>query len=92
MPRGRAQRFQEIQPCGIDQVAATAGKAPDVLRVENLDTEILPPPSAVVATRDAVGTDDANCWLPFTGLASLSEAVVGRLQEQTGRVYDPLAE
>jgi hypothetical protein len=70
MPRGRAQRFQEIRPCGIDQVAAAAGEAPDVLRMENLDTDILPPPSAVVATRDAVGTETltAGCrslaWRP----------------------------
>src|SRR3712207_5462545 len=92
MPRGRAKRFSEIQPFGIDRVAAAAGEAPDVLRMENLDTDIPPPPSAVAATRDAVGTDEANSWLPFTGLASLRDVVARRLEERTGRAYDPLAE
>jgi aspartate/methionine/tyrosine aminotransferase len=92
VPRGRTERFREIQPFGIDQVAAAAGEAPDVLRMENLDTDVPPPPSAVAATRDAVGTDEANSWLPFTGLATLRGAVAERLQEQTGRAYDPLAE
>jgi aspartate/methionine/tyrosine aminotransferase len=92
MPRGRTERFRHIQPFGIDRVAAAAGDAPDVLRMENLDTDVPPPPAAVAATRDAVGTDDANSWLPFTGLAPLREVVAQRLQEQTGRAYDPLAE
>lgn len=91
MPRGRTERFRDVQPFGIDRVAASAGEAPDVLRMENLDTDISPPPSAVAATRDAVGTDDANSWLPFTGLAPLREAVAERLQKQAGRAYDPLA-
>jgi aspartate/methionine/tyrosine aminotransferase len=92
MARGRTERFRDIQPFGIGKVAAAAGDAPDVLRMENLDTDIPPPPSAVAATRDAVGIRDANSWLPFTGLAPLREAVAERLEQQTGRAYDPLAE
>jgi aspartate/methionine/tyrosine aminotransferase len=92
MPRGRTERFRDIQPFGIDRVAAAAGDAPDVLRMENLDTDVPVPPAAVTATRNAVGTDDANSWLPFTGLAPLREAVTERLQAQTGRDYDALAE
>jgi aspartate/methionine/tyrosine aminotransferase len=92
MPRGRTERFRDIHPFGIDAVAAAAGEAPDVLRMENLDTDVSPPPPAVAATREAVGTDDANSWLPFTGLPPLREAVAERLQSQTGRSYDPLAE
>jgi len=83
-------RFRDIQPFGIDQVAAAVGDAPDVLRMENLDTDVAAPPSAVAATRDAVGTDGANSWLPFTGLAPLRGAVAERLQAQSGRAYDPL--
>jgi aspartate/methionine/tyrosine aminotransferase len=92
MPRGRTERFRDIQPFGIDKVAAAAGDTPDVLRMENLDTDVPIPPAAVQATRNAVGTDDANSWLPFTGLAFLREAVGKRLEAQTGRTYDPLAE
>src|SRR5829696_3449899 len=88
MPRGRTERFRDIQPFGIDTVAAAADEAPDVLRMENLDTDVPLPSPAVAAHR----TDDANSWLPFTGLALLREAVAERLRDQTGRAYDPLAE
>jgi aspartate/methionine/tyrosine aminotransferase len=89
MPRGRTERFRDIQPFGIDQVAAAAGDAADVLRMENLDTDVPPPLAAVEATRDAVGTDAANSWLPFTGLQPLREVVARRLEAQCGRPYDP---
>jgi aspartate/methionine/tyrosine aminotransferase len=92
MPRGRTERFRDIQPFGIDRVAAAAGDDPDVLRMENLDTDVPPPRAAITVTRDAVGTDDANSWLPFTGLEPLREAVAARLHDQTGRTYDPLTE
>jgi aspartate/methionine/tyrosine aminotransferase len=90
MPRGRTERFRDIQPFGIDAVAAAAGDSPDVLRMENLDTDVAPPAAAVAATRAAVG--EANSWLPFTGLPALRVAVAARLERQTGRAYDPLAE
>ena len=92
MARGRTDRFGDIQPFGIDKVAAAAGESPDVLRMENLDTDMSPPAAAVAATRNAVGTREANSWLPFTGLPSLREAVAERLRVQTGRAYDPLKE
>lgn len=90
MPRGRTERFRDIKPFGIDAVAAAAGDVPDVLRMENLDTDVAPPAAAIAATREAVG--EANSWLPFTGLPPLRAAVAARLERQTGRAYDPLAE
>ena len=92
MPRRRTERFRDIEPFGIDAVAAAAGDAPDVLRMENLDTDIAPPWSAVEATRPMVGARAGNSWLPFTGLPGLREAVADRLQGQTGRRYDPATE
>src|SRR5687767_12074322 len=85
-------RFAGVEPFGIEAVASAAGADPDVLRMENLDTDLAPPPAAVAATREAAGLDDANSYLPFTGLAVLREAVGRRLTDQTGRAYDPNAE
>jgi aspartate/methionine/tyrosine aminotransferase len=89
MPRGRTERFRDIEPFGIDTVAAAVGDDPDVLRMENLDTDVAPPPAAVDATRRMVGTLEGNSWLPFTGLPRLRRAVADRLDAQTGRSYDP---
>ncbi len=83
------RRLAGIPGFAIDEVAARAGADPHVLRLENLDTDLPPPPAAVAATRAAVGTDDANSYLPFTGTIELRTAVAERLERQTGRVYDP---
>jgi len=74
---------------GIDRVAAAVGKDPEVLRLENLDTDILPPQQALQATREAVGREDANSWLPFTGKADLRRAVADQMQARSGVAVDP---
>jgi hypothetical protein len=48
---------------------------PDVLRLENLDTDIPPPAAAMEPTPAAIGEDDANSWLPVTGRDDLKKAV-----------------
>jgi aspartate/methionine/tyrosine aminotransferase len=74
---------------GIDRVAATVGEDPEVLRMENLDTDLLPPEEALRATREAVRQDEANSWLPFTGKKDLRQAVASQLHERSGVAYDP---
>jgi aspartate/methionine/tyrosine aminotransferase len=74
---------------GIDRVAAAVGDDPDVLRLENLDTDVSPHADALRATRDAVGTDDANSWLPFTGKLALRRAVGAQFEERSGIAVDP---
>ena len=86
------RRLVGIPGFAIDEVAARAGADPRVLRLENLDTDVPPPAAAIVATRAAVGTDDANSYLPFTGTIQLRTAVAERLEHQTGRPYDPQRE
>ncbi len=73
------QRLAGIPGFSIDRVAAAAGDDAAVLRLENLDTNLAPPDAAVAATRDAVGTDDANSYLPFIGQTALREAVADRI-------------
>src|SRR5919198_5984944 len=91
MPR-TVHRLDEIPGFNIDRVAAAAGEDPDVLRMENLDTDVPPPATAVAATRAAVGEDDANSWLPFNGRADLKQAVADFVQRRGGPAYDPLRE
>ena len=72
----------------IDRVAAAAGDDPDVLRMENLDTDIPPPAEAMEATRAAIGEDEANSWLPFTGRDDLKEAAAAHIERRGGPRYD----
>jgi aspartate/methionine/tyrosine aminotransferase len=84
----RTRRMTEIPGFGIDRVAAAVGQDPDVLRLENLDTDLVPPEAALLATREAVGEDDANSWLPFTGKADLRRAVADQFAERSGVAVD----
>src|SRR5204862_4402987 len=82
------RRLEHIPGFNIDRVAAAAGDDPDVLRLENLDTDVPPPAAAVEATRAAVGEDDANSWLPFTGRDDLKQAVADHVERRGGPRYD----
>ena len=82
------RRLEHIPGFNIDRVAAAAGDDPEVLRMENLDTDIAPPPEAIEATRAAIGEDDANSWLPFTGRDDLKEAVAAFIERRGGPRYD----
>ncbi len=76
------QRLRDIPGFHIDRVAAAAGDDPDVLRMENLDTDLPPPAAAIAATRAAIGEDEANSWLPFTGRDDLKDAVAAYIERR----------
>ena len=82
------RRLEGIPGFNIDRVAAAAGNDPDVLRLENLDTDIPPPAEALEATRAAIGEDEANSWLPFTGRDDLKEAAAAHIERRGGPHYD----
>lgn len=82
------RRLEHIPGFNIDRVAAEAGDDPDVLRLENLDTDIPPPLAAVEATRAAMDKDEANSWLPFTGRDDVKEAVAAHIERRGGPRYD----
>ena len=81
-------RLNDIPGFSIDRVAAAAGDDPDVLRLENLDTDVRPAAAAIEATRAALDEDDANSWLPFTGRDDLKDAVAAHIERRGGPGYD----
>ena len=86
------RRLEGIPGFGIDRVAEAAGSDPEVLRLENYDTDIPPHPDAVAVTRAAVGRDDANSYLPFSGFDEMKEAVAELIARRGGPSYDPYGE
>ena len=81
-------RLEHIPGFNIDRVAAAAGDDAEILRMENLDTDIPPPKEAMEATRAAIGEDEANSWLPFTGRDDLKDAVAAYIERRGGPRYD----
>jgi aspartate/methionine/tyrosine aminotransferase len=84
----RVKRLEGIPGFSIDRVAAAAEGDPEILRLENLDTDLLPPAAALTASKKAIDEDDANSYLPFTGRTDLCQAVSDHLFQQTGHRYD----
>jgi aspartate/methionine/tyrosine aminotransferase len=88
-PTHRPHRLAGLPDLGVDAAARAAGSDPEVLRLENLDTDLRPAPAVLAVTRESVGLDEANSYLPFNGLLELREAVSARLRRDTGIAYDP---
>jgi aspartate/methionine/tyrosine aminotransferase len=84
--------MRHIPGFGIDRVAAAAGQDSDVLRMENLDTDLLPPPGVLEATQDALKQIEYSSWLPFSGRSDLKEAVAEHVERRSGVRYDPHTE
>jgi aspartate/methionine/tyrosine aminotransferase len=87
-------RLAHIPGIGVDVMgdAADAARDPDLLRLENLDTDLRPPRVALDITRAAVDDDTANSYLPFQGAASLRAAAAAHVGGLAGRAYDPATE
>jgi aspartate/methionine/tyrosine aminotransferase len=82
------RRMAGIPGFGIDRVAAIVGDDPEVLRLENLDTDLRPPDEALRATKEAVDRQDGNSWLPFTGKLALKQAIARQLTQRSGIEVD----
>ena len=83
-------RLAHITKIGVEQMGDLADslKDHDVLRLENLDTDLRPPQSALEFTKRAVEDDDANSYLPFFGLDVLRQGAAGLVGRQSGQQYD----
>ena len=68
MNRSRPARLAHIAGIGVDRMGSLADHAgTDLLRLENLDTDIPPTEEALEFTRAAIARDCANSYLPFVG-------------------------
>lgn len=83
-------RLEHITRIGVEQMGDLADSLEDVevLRLENLDTDLRPPQSALEFTRQAVDDDDANSYLPFFGLDVMRQAAANLVASQARREYD----
>lgn len=84
----RVERLQHVVGIGVDTTALLADAArADVLRLENLDTDLRPPEAALAIARQAVDSDDANSYLPFFGSNELRQAVTAHVSAMSGVKY-----
>ena len=83
-------RLKFISKIGVEQMGDLADSLddPELLRLENLDTNLRPPQSALDFTKQAVDDDAANSYLPFFGLDSLRQAATELVEKTSGQRYD----
>ena len=86
----KVSRLVNIPGIGVDRMgnAADAAQDRELLRLENLDTDILPPAIALEVTRKAIGVDENNSYLPFLGQEALRMAATKRVSKACGIDYD----
>jgi aspartate/methionine/tyrosine aminotransferase len=85
-----ARRPRELKSIGVDRIGTIADRLSDekLLRLENLDTDLAPPPGVIEATHNEIGRDNANSYLPFFGSDELREAAAGVVTRLSGVSYD----
>src|SRR5215472_3169431 len=83
-------RLKEIHGIAVDRTGESADAAhdPEILRLENMDTDLAPPPEAIAATHEAISRDDCNSYLPFTGHASLRQAATAHVSRLSRVSYE----
>lgn len=82
-----ARRVRAIEELTVDCVASPIPDDVEILRLENLDTDLRPWTWALAATRTALLSDAANSYLPFAGSMELRRALAARLSRQTDHAY-----
>jgi aspartate/methionine/tyrosine aminotransferase len=87
-------RLAHIPGIGVNVMGdrADAAADPSMLRLENLDTDLRPPGTALERTRRAVDEDEANSYLPFEGHHELRTAAAAHVTRISGRAYDAATE
>lgn len=95
MPKySKVSRLAKVPGIGVDRMgnAADAAHDSEILRLENLDTDIPPPSVAIEVTRNAINQDVNNSYLPFLGQDGLRKAAAERVSRVCGVEYDWQAE
>ena len=84
------KRLAGMTGIGVDRMSglADALARPEVLRFENLDTDLPPPKVALEFTKLAVEQDRNNSYLPFVGQIRLRRAVAAHVARLSGVRYD----
>jgi len=86
----RPARLAGMAGIGVDRMGALADATGrrDILRFENLDTDVPPPDVAMRITGEAARSDEDNSYLPFVGQLELRRVVARHVGRLAGVTYD----
>lgn len=83
-------RLSGMAGIGVDRMGSLADSAAnaEILRLENLDTDLGPPDGVFEVTRASIGRDSANSYLPFVGSDDLRRAAAELVARLSGVDYE----
>ena len=85
MSRNRPARLAHIAGIGVDRMGSLADHTGgDLLRLENLDTDIAPVAEVLAITQASVVRDSANSYLPFVGHDRLRATAAANVSALSG--------
>lgn len=89
MPSYRPSRLTHIHGIGVDTMGESgdAATSTDLLRLENLDTDIPIYPAALEKAKELVTSDPANSYLPFRGQHRLRDVAAKHVSKLSGVNY-----
>jgi N-succinyldiaminopimelate aminotransferase len=84
------KRLRGLKSIGVDNLGTIADRLDNnrLLRLENLDTDLLPPKGVIEATKGQIGVDGANSYLPFVGSNEMRKAAAALVTRLSGINYD----
>ncbi|MFZ0637753.1 MAG: pyridoxal phosphate-dependent aminotransferase [Candidatus Acidiferrales bacterium] len=83
------ERLRHVVAIGVDEAGRIADSAAtDLLRLENMDTDLRPSQSALAVSRQEVDSDAANSYLPFFGSNEMRAAAAQLVSARSGVNYD----
>lgn len=83
-----ADRVSQMPGIALDVMADMADERSGSYRLENAESDVPPPEYVVQATRDVIGKDEYNSWLPLVGRRELRKAVADRIRRDHALTYD----
>src|SRR5260370_1750310 len=89
MPPLLSHRSASLVRMTMADMADLADQKPNGIRLENADAYLPPPAQAMQATRDAIGVDRYNSYLPLHGLAELRPPIPAPPQATLRPPYYP---
>ncbi|MBN9393276.1 MAG: pyridoxal phosphate-dependent aminotransferase [Chloroflexi bacterium] len=86
----RPSRLAGMTGIGVDKMGNLADQTggEDILRLENLDTDLMPHPAVLAATQAAILEDRNNSYLPFVGQTRLRRAAAAHVSRLSGHPYE----
>ena len=84
-----SNRLKHLPEFSIQEYHQGENLDPEVLKLDTVETDLLPPFGVIESTKQALFQQEFNTYLPVTGKESLRKAIALKITNQTNKSYHP---